>query len=734
MPVNVLYAAQHRLIRSLKLRDYFNDADNDDFDFKIKTFTHKSTWTPADHKLQQSTLNTIQDIIAATESVIRRRKRTDNGNILLWNHDDNLTASERTALRELGSNHDIVIKPADKGSATVIMDKAAYVTEVRRQLDNTKYYRELPRPIYLDNIPKINAILTDMANEKIISHKQLKFLRATEADRQRVFYLLPKIHKPRDKWPQPDRMPEGRPIVSDCGSESYRVCQYIDSFIRPISVRHIAYIKDTYDFVAKVRHQQVPIDALLITGDVTALYTNMDIDRIMSATRRALRKYSLPGRPDRQLMELLDLTLRNNDFAFDDKSYLQTCGTAMGKTYAPALADIYMEDFDEGAMHGFHIEPLLYFRFLDDFFLVWIGTADQARDYETYLNGLIPGIKVTLNVSAVSVNFLDTTIYKEATIPKQPDLNPKVTTLLSRVYFKDTDTHQLLHKASFHPRHTAKGVLKSQVLRFQRISSSFEDFSDACRTLFRSLRQRGYSARAMRKMKTDVWRAGLTGTTLDRERPPSKDKLLPVVVPFNEIGERLAREWRQLVEKNSLFSEHHLITAYTAGRNLRRNLVRSRFADGVSRTIVQCPTSHLSGSSRCASLRCQACSYINETASVRSRTNCKHFTISGRINCKTTCVIYLITCRFCNLQYVGETSRTLADRINDHLSRIRTHKDTPVALHFNGPGHFESHFSVSGIERIVEDDVRRMKELTWQNLLQTAHPLGFNNLTRYCIT
>jgi hypothetical protein len=45
---------------------------------------------------------------------------------------DNLTPVEGTALQILRSNEDIIIKPADKGSAVVDMDKSAYIREAER--------------------------------------------------------------------------------------------------------------------------------------------------------------------------------------------------------------------------------------------------------------------------------------------------------------------------------------------------------------------------------------------------------------------------------------------------------------------------------------------------------------------------------------------------------------------------------------------------------------------------
>lgn len=73
----------------------------------------------------------------------------------------------------------------------------------------------------------------------------------------------------------------------------------------------------------------------------------------------------------------------------------------------------------------------------------------------------------------------------------------------------------------------------------------------------------------------------------------------------------------------------------------------------------------------------------------------------------------------------SETPRILADRINNHLSCIRTGKNTPIGLHFNTPEHILQHFSIMVVERInnKNDTMATMlfTERTWQNLLQIAH-------------
>ena len=56
---------------------------------------------------------------------------------------DNISSDERKALSSLRRRTDIVIKIADKGSATVVMFKDDYLTRVMHHLHNTQLYKKL---------------------------------------------------------------------------------------------------------------------------------------------------------------------------------------------------------------------------------------------------------------------------------------------------------------------------------------------------------------------------------------------------------------------------------------------------------------------------------------------------------------------------------------------------------------------------------------------------------------
>ena len=58
----------------------------------------------------------------------------------------NLKKSELRALQQFKNDTDIIIKPADKGSATFILDKEEYIAEGIRQLSIRNHYRKLQDP------------------------------------------------------------------------------------------------------------------------------------------------------------------------------------------------------------------------------------------------------------------------------------------------------------------------------------------------------------------------------------------------------------------------------------------------------------------------------------------------------------------------------------------------------------------------------------------------------------
>ena len=213
--------------RQIKLKFHFKNSNT----FFRRPFTPKSEWNPPETKILPEILNAINNINSEI-SELSTPKETRN-----------ISKQEYQAIQNLSKNQNIIIKPADKGSAVVIMDKIDYVKEGYRQLENEKHYKKIENFLYPETSQKITEILLSLKNKGDIDEKQFDFLKPLARIRPRRLYFLPKIHKPKSKWTNSGKIPPGRPIVSDCGSESYEVLKYIDHFLKPLANKHPSRIK-----------------------------------------------------------------------------------------------------------------------------------------------------------------------------------------------------------------------------------------------------------------------------------------------------------------------------------------------------------------------------------------------------------------------------------------------------------------------------------------------------------
>ena len=113
---------------------------------------------------------------------------------------DNLTKQEREALKNLTERNDIVIKPADKGNAAVIMGTEKYKAECYRQLNDPKFYKRLPKDITHQVEDRIHIRLKRLLIDDEIEEYTYNYF-VPHRSRPALFYILPKIHKNKDNPP-----------------------------------------------------------------------------------------------------------------------------------------------------------------------------------------------------------------------------------------------------------------------------------------------------------------------------------------------------------------------------------------------------------------------------------------------------------------------------------------------------------------------------------------------------
>ena len=123
--------------------------------------------------------------------------------------------------------------------------------------------------------------------------------------------------------------------------------------------------------------------------------------------------------------------------------------------------------------------------------------------------------------------------------------------------------------------------------------------------------------------------------------------------------------------------QHKPVLAFKRPQNL---------ADILTHSKKNFSKSHTGSVFSCKRRRCTHCKSINESTEFVCSTTNEAFLLKYDFDCTSENDIYLITCKKCHAQYVGQTHQK---GMNSHRFDICQYPDnfTNVSLHFNENGH-----------------------------------------------
>ena len=193
--------------------------------------------------------------------------------------------------------------------------------------------------------------------------------------------------------------------------------------------------------------------------------------------------------PAENICGLIRMILTMNNFSFNNEHYLQKHGTAMGARMAPSYANLFVGNFEQQAIDNSLLKPFIWWRFIDDTFMIWTHREEHLKTFTGYLNAIQPSIKLTHEHSSSlhqTFPFSDVQVHL---------INNHIQTDL---HAKPTDKHQYLLKTSCHPNHTKNAIPFSLFLRIC-ICSTDTFFDQRSRGLIEYLTKRGYSCTSLQR-------------------------------------------------------------------------------------------------------------------------------------------------------------------------------------------------------------------------------------------
>ena len=270
-----------------------------------------------------------------------------------------------------------------------------------------------------------------------------------------------------------------------------------------------------------------------------------------------------------------------------------------------------------------------------------------------------------------------------------------------------------------------------QVIRIKRICSNPEQVKLRLEDLSNWLVNRGYKQEVVSQQIHRV-------DAIDREtlliKHPKQNNIetLTLILTYHpalkNVHEILHKAHRHTLKSPRL--QYVLPTpprvAFRNDKSLKDKLVRSKLKN---------PNRRDPGNYKCGSNLCQICNIISLENEFTDRHRSKTYKINFDFDCNSQCVIYLITCKVCQKQYVGSTITTFRKRFNQYKSNIKLYsegrrgmKQEKLISHFFTDKHHGTYddIKVQIINYCDANDQERREDF-WIFNLNTLEPNGLNN-------
>ena len=144
----------------------------------------------------------------------------------------NLSPSQKSALSELNSTHNLIITKADKGGQTVLLNKSDYISHVETMLNSGPY-------TILNKDPSTNHLIEVKRNVKnsVLLNDQTKRMVIPSVANCARFYALPKIHKLTLAF---------RPIVYNVGTASCKLARFLSQSLDHLTCNNPYAVKNSF--------------------------------------------------------------------------------------------------------------------------------------------------------------------------------------------------------------------------------------------------------------------------------------------------------------------------------------------------------------------------------------------------------------------------------------------------------------------------------------------------------
>ena len=169
-----------------------------------------------------------------------------------------------------------------------------------------------------------------------------------------------------------------RPIVTCVGSALYNTSKFLTDILSLLQNRNGYSVANSLQFSKESSDIKIDDNEVLVSFDVVSLFTAIPVDKACEYMKKKLEQDASRTNLDIDgITTLLQFTLSNNYFVFNDIIYKQVHGCAMGSPVIPVVANLCMVEIEESAISNSSVPQEIWKRYVDDRFCI-IGKDDRC--------------------------------------------------------------------------------------------------------------------------------------------------------------------------------------------------------------------------------------------------------------------------------------------------------------------------------------------------------------------
>ena len=401
-------------------------------------------------------------------------------------------------------------------------------------------------------------------------------------------------------------------------------------------------------------------NCVLVSFDVVNMFPNIDNKSGLLSVKEALTNSNFDVHSTQFIVDALEICLTCNNSKFNHQHFLQSDDTAHGPHMSCSCADIAMAKY-ESLANKFHLKPSVWKRFRDDVFVLWEHGTASFSSFLDYLNTMDKTGKIKFTMEIAGDKGLEFLHLK---------LRINEGNIRVDVFAKSTNSFSYTTPNTCYPESNICNILRGIALRLRRICDDDETFKKRSSEYQNYLIARDHKPSIVKKQFSEIKNKRRFEA---RKKQTKEDKVsdLKLITTYNPALLNI----HNIIQKNlsilhtdenmkKVCPSTSIKTLHRREKNLKEILSLSLFPAKLKNS-ESCITS------------CKKCDIFKNYLLTDNKFKCKvtgrFYIVRANLSCNSINVIYLISCKNCDKQYIGSAIDFKA-RFRIHKSNIKTKK------------------------------------------------------------